>query len=572
MPKQHKFAFLLLIFALIVPATPSGYAIEPSLKFSARDEAFLADLERRSFQFFWDQTNPRTGLVLDRTRTDGSVADENHRAVASIAATGFGLTALCIAAERRWVDPIAALERVRITLRFFDEHALQEHGWFYHWLDANTGQRKWKSEVSSIDTALLMAGMLTAKQYFHDDAEIVRLATKIYERIDFPWMLNGHPALLSMGWRPESGFIKSRWDDYSEHPMLYLMAIGSPTHPITPESWYAWKRNWNHYDGYRYLGKTPLFTYQYSPAWVDFRQRREIKGERIDYFENSVKATLAHRLFCIDLAKEFPGYGPNVWGISASDSIKGYVAWGGPPRDQAIDGTVVPYAAAGSLMFIPKLALAALRTIRAKYGSQIYGKYGFADAFNPNTGWVDSDVIGIDLGITLLSAENARTGNLWRWFMRNREIPDAMSKVGLNLFRSRPEHHFNGRWKMGRSRLSSIRANENLTAKDAEAFAEPAEKNTFLLELRQNTLSPFGFHSHGSLSSPSGVLPYSLPMSSNLSASSTVSADSLNRHSQFPEVLFGRFMRASVPSPSTSCMGTIAVSATEANNARMKSQ
>ena len=228
------------------------------------------------------------------------MADENHRAVASIAATGFGLTALCIAAERRWVNPIAARERVRITVRFFDEHALQEHGWFYHWVDANTGQRKWKSEVSSIDTALLIAGVLTAKQYFHDDAEIVHLATKIYERIDFPWMLNGHPTLLSMGWRPESGFIKSRWDDYSEHPLLYLMAIGSPTHPITPESWYAWKRNWNHYDGYRYLGKTPLFTYQYSHAWVDFRQRREIKGERIDYFENSVKATLAHRRFCVD--------------------------------------------------------------------------------------------------------------------------------------------------------------------------------------------------------------------------------------------------------------------------------
>jgi hypothetical protein len=494
---RRAIAFSLLVFTAIAYALPSGrtnaVSLKPQGSFSAREEAFLEDLERRSFQFFWDQANPRTGLVLDRTRTDGSAADENHRAAASIAATGFGLTALCVAAEGRWVDPIAARERVRITLRFFDEHALQEHGWFYHWLDADTGQRKWKSEVSSIDTALLIAGVLTAKQYFHDDAEIVRLATKIYERIDFPWMLNGHPTLLSMGWRPESGFIKSRWDDYSEHPMLYLMAIGSPTHPITPESWYAWKRNWNHYDGYTYLGKTPMFTYQYSPAWVDFRQRREIKGERIDYFQNSVKATLAHRLFCIDLAKEFPGYGPNVWGISASDSIKGYVAWGGPPRDRAIDGTVVPYAAAGSLMFIPKLALAALRTMRAKYGAQIYGKYGFADAFNPNTGWVDSDVIGIDLGITLLSAENARTGNVWRWFMRNREIPDAMSKVGLNLFRTRPEHHFNGRRKMGRPRLSSITVNENLTAKDADAFADPAEKNTFLVEFRENTGRPFAF-------------------------------------------------------------------------------
>lgn len=416
----------------------SGYAREPlpapQHSLSASDEAFLEDLEHRSFQYFWEQANPRTGLVLDRTRTDGSQADENHRSVASIAATGFGLTTLCVAAERRWVQPGAARERVRNTLRFFAERALQEHGWFYHWLDVSTGERRWKSEVSSIDTTLLIAGALTARQYFHDDAEIVRLATKIYERIDFPWMLNSHPTVLAMGWHPETGFIKSRWDDYSEHLMLYLLAIGSPTHPITPQSWYAWKRNWNHYDGYTYLGKTPLFTYQYSHAWVDFRNHRELKGEHIDYFENSVKATLAHRLFCIDLAKEFSGYGPNMWGISASDSIKGYVAWGGPPRDPAIDGTVVPYAAAGSLMFIPHLALVALRTMRERYGERIYGRYGFVDAFNPNTGWVNRDVIGIDLGITLLSAENARTENVWRWFMRNPEMSHAMELVGLRQY------------------------------------------------------------------------------------------------------------------------------------------
>ena len=430
----HIIVFFLLILTLVVQPARSTYAIASPLNFfSARDEVFLEDLERRSFQYFWEQGNPRTGLVLDRTRTDGSPADEEHRSVASIAATGFGLTALCIAAERHWVEPEPARARTRTTLRFFANDALQQHGWFYHWLDVSTGERVWKSEVSSIDSALLVAGALTARQYFRDDAEIVDLATKIYERIDFPWMLNGHPTLLSMGWRPESGFINSRWDDYSEHPMLYLMAIGSPTHPITPEAWYAWKRNWNHYDGYSYLGKTPLFTYQYSHAWVDFRGRREIKGEHIDYFENSVKATLAHRRFCMDLAKEFPGYGPNMWGISASDSIKGYVAWGGPPRDPAIDGTVVPYAAAGSLMFVPQLSLAALKTMRAKY-SQIYGKYGFADAFNPNTGWVNRDVIGIDLGITLLSAENARSENIWRWFMRNPEIPGAMELIGLRKY------------------------------------------------------------------------------------------------------------------------------------------
>jgi hypothetical protein len=406
---------------------------------SKESDVFLEDLERRTFQYFWEQADPATGIVLDRTRTNGEPSDENHRHVGSIAATGFGLTGLCIAADRQWIEREAARERVQDTLSFFAARAPQEHGWFYHWLDTKTGERVWKSEVSSIDTALLLAGVLTARQYFHEDAEIFRLATTIYERVDFPWMLNGHPTLLAMGWRPESGFIKSRWDDYSEHTMLYLMAIGSSTHPITPASWYAWKRNWNHYDGYTYLGKTPLFTYQYSQAWVDFRNRREVRGEHIDYFENSIKATLAHRLFCINLAKEFPGYGPNIWGISASDSVKGYVTWGGPPRDKAIDGTVVPYAAAGSLMFIPRRALAALRTMRGKYADRIYGRYGFTDAFNPNTGWVDTDVVGIDLGITLLSAENSRTGNVWRWFMRNAEIPRAMQSVGLLKYSERRE-------------------------------------------------------------------------------------------------------------------------------------
>jgi hypothetical protein len=426
-----RVCLLFLVLVLITQSNASGSATATTHHFAARDEAFLEDLERRSFQYFWDQASPATGLVLDRTRTDGTPVDEDHRYIASIAATGFGLTAICIASEHGWIKRGTARDRVRATLRFFADSALQEHGWFYHWLDVKTGERRWRSEVSSIDTALLVAGALTARQYFREDSDIVKLATRIYERIDFSWMLNGHPTLLSMGWHPETGFIKARWNDYSEHPILYLLAMGSPTHPITPAAWYAWKRNWNEYAGYRYLGETPLFTYQYSHAWIDFRGRRERRGEHVNYFENSLNATLAHRRFCIDLAKEFPGYGANVWGISASDSAKGYVAWGGPPRDPAIDGTVVPYAAAGSLMFVPRLALAALKTMRMKY-PLIYGKYGFADAFNPNTAWVNRDVIGIDLGITLLSAENATTGNVWRWFMRNWEIQRALHLAGLN--------------------------------------------------------------------------------------------------------------------------------------------
>lgn len=417
------FNFLL---ATAQPATKRPARLQPA------DEAFLEDLSRRSFLFFWEQSDPATGLALDRARADGSPHQENRRHIASIASTGFGLTALCIAAERRWIDPKQARERVRATLKFFAEQAHHKHGWFYHWMNSRTGAREWRSEISSIDTALLLGGVLTARQYFRNDKEIVRLATKIYERIDFQWMLNGDPHLLSHGWRPEDGFIKHRWGNYSEHASLYLLAIGSPTHSITPDAWYAWKRDWITYGEYKFLsGGAPLFIHQYPHAWVDFRGRRESKAPRVDYFENSVIATRAHRQFCLDLAKEFPAYSENIWGITASDSAKGYLAWGGPPRHPRIDGTVVPCAAGGSLMFAPDITLPALREMRARFGEKIYLRYGFVDAFNPNNGWVNPDVIGIDVGVTLLSAENLRTGAVWRWFMRNREIPRAMDLIGL---------------------------------------------------------------------------------------------------------------------------------------------
>src|SRR5687768_1548159 len=443
-------ALLLLTFApqhhIAESLRAEAHQTQPgrAARLNQRDEAFLEDVSRRSFEYFWEQADPQTGLIPDRARIDGSPLEESHRNVASIAATGFGLTALCIAAERKWITSDQARERVRNTLRFFGNKAFHQHGWFYHWQDAKTGDRRWKSEVSSIDTALLLGGILTARQYFRNDDEIVRLATKIYQRVDFRWMLNGHATLLSHGWKPETGFLKPRWDTYSEDAILYLLAIGSPTHPISPGSWYAFWRDRYRYEGYTYFTTigVPLFMHQYSHAWVDFRGRKEKQGDRIDYFDNSVKATLAHRAFCINLRHAFPGYGPDVWGITASDSAKGYLAWGGPPHDPAIDGTVVPAAAGGSLMFTPELSVRALRTMRDKYGAKIYGRYGFVDAFNPNNGWVNPDVIGIDQGILLLSAENARTGNVWRWFMKNPEIPRALQRVGLVSYRTRAGDYY----------------------------------------------------------------------------------------------------------------------------------
>ena len=406
-------------------------------RLSAVDEEFLEDLSSRSFQYFLEQTDRQTGLVLDRAHTDGSIHDEDHRHTASIAATGFGLTALCIAAERNWIARVEARDRVLTALRFFAEKAPHVRGWFYHWMDWRNGERRWRSEVSSIDTALLLAGILTARGYFRDDAEINRLATFIYDRVNFRWMLAGHKSILSHGWKPETGFLKPRWDNYSEHMILYLLAVGSPTHPITPRAWQAWSRQRVTYAGYTYITGGPLFIHQYAHAWIDFRGRRESWYPYTDYFANSVFATRAHKAFCLSLSQEFPGYAENVWGITASDSPEGYVAWGGPPRERAIDGTVVPAAAGGSLMFTPDITLPALRAMRAQYGARVYGRYGFVDAFNPTTGWTGPDVIGISVGITLLSAENLRAGNVWRWFMRNREIGRAMRKSGLRRTRAR---------------------------------------------------------------------------------------------------------------------------------------
>ena len=428
-PSRFIAAFLLLT-ALSVAAYPQA---RPGL--STSDDAFLEDLSKRSFRFFWEQADPKTGLVADRARANGTPYEASHRSlnIASSAATGFGLTALCIAAERGWADRAAIRERVLTTLRFYAEQSPHEHGWLYHFVDRQTGERRWRSEVSTIDTALLLGGVLTARQYFHRDPEIVRLATLIYERVEFPWMLAKDSLLISMGWRPESGFIKSKWSHYSEHTILQILAIASPTHPIDPGAWQAWQRLRLTYAGYTYMTfpHAPLFVHQYSQAWVDYRDQEESWYPFTNYFENSVKATLAHREFCRSLSDRFPAYSENVWGITASDSAKGYRAWGGPPPTRDIDGTVVPCAPGGSLMLTPEIALRALRTIHERWGDRIYDHYGFVDAFNPNTGWVNPDVIGIDVGITLLSAENLRTGNVWRWFMRNTEIPRAMQRIGF---------------------------------------------------------------------------------------------------------------------------------------------
>lgn len=434
--KRFGYLSFFLITIVFVALTANTIAQEkgkklkpiPVQKLSKVDDAFLEDLSKRSFQFLWEQSDTKTGLTLDRTLTDGTpkLTREGYK-MASSATTGFALTGLCIAADRKWVKKKDAVERARITLRFYADKSFNEHGWFYHFVNQATGERHRTSEISTIDTALLLGGVLSVRQCFKDDKEIVRLAAKIYDRVDFPYMLNGDKHLLSHGSRPETGFITYRWGKFSEHPILYILGIASRTHPLPVESWFAWERTPASYENYKwYSGGAPIFVHQFPQAWLDLRNRKDSREPFLNYYENSVIATKAHKDFCLSLSKEFPGYTENIWGITASDSQRGYLAWGGPPRHPRIDGTVVPCAAAGSLMFTPEISLAALKEMKQKYGDKIYGRYGFADAFNPNTGWVNSDVLGIDIGIQLIGIENFRTGNVWKWFMQNKEVQNAL--------------------------------------------------------------------------------------------------------------------------------------------------
>jgi hypothetical protein len=397
--------------------------LPPPTPFQGTDEQLLDEIQRRSFDFFWYETVPSTGQVKDRAVLNGN---DTHT-MASIAATGFGLSSLCIGDARGYAKTSDIANRVRATLKFLYEQMPNVHGFYYHFVDMNTGQRWAKCELSSIDTSLLLCGILTARQYFQD-AQIQELATKIYERVDWPWMLNDGPT-FSMGWHPETGFLKARWEHYCELMMIYLLAIGSPTHPVSAETWNAWTRPKISYQGLTYIsGDDPLFTHQYSQAWYDFRGKKDAYA---NYFDNSVTATKAHKLFCLSLADKFPDYSEDLWGISASDYANGYTAWGGPPPQGPIDGSIVPCATGGSLAFLFPDCMRVLRNIRGTYTDKAWGRYSYVDAFNPLTGWYDTDVLGIDLGITMLMAENHRTGLVWSTFMKNSEAQAAMKKVGF---------------------------------------------------------------------------------------------------------------------------------------------
>lgn len=427
------------------------------------------DIERRTFQFFWDTTNELNGLTPDRYPS---------RPFASIASVGFALTAYPVGIENGWVSRTQAVDRTLLTLKFFrdarqgpqDKGRAGYKGFYYHFLDMQQGHRydSWV-ELSSVDTALLMMGVLFAQSYYDRDEprekQIREIAEQLYRKVDWTWLQQRKP-LIGMGWYPESGFIDHDWMGYNEAMMVYILAMASPSHPVDPDAWQVWTRTytdvWGVYQDQEYLSFGPLFGHQYSHVWIDFRgiQDDYMREHGMDYFENSRRAAYAHRAYAIANPMKWKDYGENVWGLTASDGpqqtlqdyrgeqrqFRHYSARGAGLRESFDDGTIAPTAAVASLPFAPEIVIPATEEMHKRYGDYLYSSYGFLDSFNrsfeydiplktgrvvPGNGWVSSDYIGIDQGPILTMIANYRNEFVWNVMKKNEHIRKGLELAGF---------------------------------------------------------------------------------------------------------------------------------------------
>jgi hypothetical protein len=408
-------------------------AKDPRTSADMTDDEFLDLVSRRKFDFFWYETNPDNGLTLDQAENFRS--SERHR-IASVANAGFALTAYCIGAKRGWVTRDEAAERIRKTLDFFLTKMEHRRGFYYHFVDMFTGERDPGSELSSIDSALFFCGVIAVAEAFKDDTTIATSAAAILDRVDWQWMLNGHPHFPAHGANPDGPFLNSRWGSTTEGMLCYLVGIGAPKNPMPAASWNAFDRHAGDYQGYRFVieyGAQSIFRFQYPCLWYDFRNRHDAFA---DYFENGVEATLAMRQYCLDIADRFPkSYGPMLWGLGAANGPGDrYMIYGFPPGDpySPADGTVVVYGIAGSVPFVPHLAIPALRYIYDNH-HQSWGKYGFTDAINPQLDFVTRRVVGLDEGTALIAIENYRSGYIWELFMRHPLVKRTTAGIGWTM-------------------------------------------------------------------------------------------------------------------------------------------
>lgn len=458
------------------------------------ETAFSEELTQRTFRYFWDTTDTQRCLAPDRWPSNP---------FSSIAATGFALTAYGIGAERGYVTRAEAALRTRDCLRFYwnapqgpDAAGTTGYkGFFYHFLKNDDGTRYKTNELSTVDTSLFLGGALFAQSYYdHNDpveAEIRDLADKIYTRVDWTFVQRTNTGTearnlagshgITMGWKPEKGFETHDWVGYNEGMLVYILALGSPTHPLGNDAWdKGWaadlEKDWGSYYGQQHLQFEPLFGHQYSHVWVDFRGIRDayMRGKGIDYFENSRRATLSQRAYGADNPNKWTGYNADIWGWTASDgpgysegkyrvagtlrNFNGYMARGVSAIRVVDDGTVVPTAAGGSVAFAPEVTIPALMAMRTQYGARLYTRYGFKDAFNPSFtfteagsrsgevdpvhGWVANDYLGIDQGPILAMMENHRSGFVWRVMRKNPHIVRGLKRIGFEggwLDKAKPE-------------------------------------------------------------------------------------------------------------------------------------
>ncbi|MBL8580422.1 MAG: hypothetical protein JNK47_24780 [Mesorhizobium sp.] len=420
--------------------------------------AELLELQHDSFDYFLKEVNPENGLILDKTAANWP---------ASIAATGLALTCYPVAVERGFMTREAAAARTLATLRFFwtsphgpEPDATGHRGFYYHFLDMQTGRRAWQCELSTVDSAFLLAGALAAAAYFDadvvDEGEIRTLADALYRRADWQWAQN-QGATVTHGWKPESGFLECRWRGYDEALLLYILGLGSPTHPLPEGSYGAWTSSyrWESCYGYEYLYAGPLFTHQLSHVWIDFRgiQDAFMREKGIDYFENSRRATHVQQCYAIENPYKFAGYGEDCWGITASEgpgpatfelngirrAFDDYIGRGVPYGPD--DGTLAPWAVVASLPFAPEIVLQAIGFCIHQAKLKAFNRYGFKAAFNPTHPgepgnpygwWVSPWHFGLNQGPIILMIENHHSGLLWRLMRGCPYVVAGLRRAGFN--------------------------------------------------------------------------------------------------------------------------------------------
>jgi hypothetical protein len=462
----------LLVAVLLITACSSATRITgvsgplPPTALTSRQTAFLDTLEHRTFNWFWETGNASNGLTPDRWPA---------KSFSSVAAIGFALTAYPIGVERGYVSRTEAADRTLTTLRFMynapqgpQSTAVTGYkGFFYHFLDMNTGYRFETVELSTIDTSLLLAGVLFDQSYFTEanatESAIRAYADSLYLRVDWTYVRPRAP-LVSMGWTPEHGYIEADWHGLNEAIILNILALGSPTHPIDVSSWDAYRSTytWANFQGQQFVQFPPMFGHQYSHIWIDFRgiQDSYMRDKGIDYFENSRRATYSQRAYATANPGDWKDYSSSIWGLTAGDGPKDtvmfargktrtfqtYTAHGASSQYIHDDGTIGPTATGGSIPFAPEITVPALIAMREKYGDNVFSTYGFIDSFNPTfdvnvathdghvvpgIGWFDTDYLGIDQGPIVAMIENYRSDLIWKTMRKNPYIVNGLKKAGF---------------------------------------------------------------------------------------------------------------------------------------------